>query len=289
MSKGVVLIAVGHAYYGNYAQQLAVSIKCTDPSVPISIITDQVGIAHLNTEKRSIFDKIIDIPEQYLSTNRMPDFLKSKFSLYELSPYSETIFIDADVIWCPKKTISELFDQMGEVKFSMSNRGRVLLTEAHDKFIHWCNPKDLEQFDKAGDSYLYNLASEFIYFVKCKEAKAIFKEAYKGYCNPIENVKSFGTNIPDEYAFIVALLKTGSSPHTSPFIPFYWEHFERKNMQPAQIYQQFYGLSMGGNTNTRNSVTLYNNLANHYNRSVGINGYFPAKDKRSFLPERTTI
>lgn len=289
MSKGVVLIAVSHPYYGNYAHQLAVSIRCNDADIPISIITDGSGISHLGTDKRKLFDKIIDINHEHIQSNRMPDALKAKFALYDLTPYKQTIFIDADVIWCPKRKITEMFDQMGTALFSMANRGKIELRKAHEKFIHWCNPELLYQFDKTGSADLYNVASEFIYFVKCKETKMLFKEALKAYENPVEGVKNFGHNIPDEYAFMVAMLKTGLIPHTAPFIPFYWEHFERKNLHPHEIYPRFYGLSMGGNTNTRNSVSLYNNLANHYNRSIGIDGYFPAKDKRSFLPERSTI
>jgi hypothetical protein len=84
-------------------------------------------------------------------------------------------------------------------------------------------------------------------------------------------------------------MKTEIYPHAYPFLPFYWEHFEKKHLPVCDIYKQFYAISLGGNLNDKTSAQAYDSLAGHYNKQFGINGYFPARDKKSWLPERTII
>ncbi len=286
--KGVLLIACGHAYYGNYAIQLARSIKAVDSSIGIAVLHNGEGLSHALPNHKSIFDVIIDCP--VYTTNGITDYMKTKAFIYDLSPFEETMYIDSDVIWLPQKPISKLFEELKDVKFTMNNRGRETIGKALPGYIHWAEPKKLiQKYKLSEESFLYNLSSEFIYFKKDKDVKKLFNEAKKIFDNPPNEFKKFGMGIADELAFEVAMMKTGVYPHAYPFLPFYWEQFERKSTPIYEIYKDFYAYSMGGNANIGQMANIYNNLAQHYNGKFGINGYFPAKDKKSWNSLRQTL
>ncbi len=288
MSRGVIIIAAGHSYYGNYAAQACRSIKAVDKSIKVALLLAEGAMAHVGSNP---FDQTITIPKEYYTTNGLNDFLKAKTFIYELSPFDETIYVDADIIWLPQKKVSDLFEQLKEVDFTMSNRGKEPIGKALPGFIHWANPKDLiAEYKFKETDPLYNLGSEFIYFKKNKQVKKLFREAQKVYENPPSFAyKKFAYSLPDELPFEIAMIKIGIYPHAAPFIPFYWEQFERKSTPIYEIYKGFYAYSMGGNTNIGQMANIYNNLAQHYNSQFGINGCFPAKNKKEWLPERQTL
>ncbi len=285
MDNGVLLLSLGNPFYGNYAVQLARSIKAVDPTINISVAHHGSVLSH-NTKLP--FDNMIEVPKEYFTTDGLPDYIKAKTFLYDLSPYDETIFIDADVIWLPNKPITELFNEFNDIKITFSNRGKQKLSEAKNGFIHWAEPTEIARV-YGQDGWLHNLASEFIYWKKDNEIELFFKLVQEIYADPKIEYKKFGIGLPDELAFELAMLTTGIEPHKSPFIPFYWEQFEKKLMPVYEMYQKYYGYSLGGNVNTGQVANIYNNLANHYNKKFGVNGYFPARDKRSWLPERQLL
>jgi len=288
MKRGICIIALSHAYYGNMACQLAASIKFTTPDANIVILHDKVGIAHLNEQKLRIFDDKIEVPEQYYTNKGRHDYLKVKTFLYNLSPFDETIFIDADVLWLPRKTINELFNSFSETDFTMANRGNTLLKNAKNGFITWANPEEiLKNYNINGN--LYNLSSEFIYFKKKKEIKKLFIQAQKNYETLKINYVLFGKDIPDELPFSIAMMQTGIYPHKSPYLPFYWEQFENKNLKATEIYENYYAYSLGGAIQNENVKRFYNNLAQFYCNKLGLGNYFPLISKRRWLKERVNI
>lgn len=285
MNRGVLLLALGNPYYGNFAVQLARSIKAVDPSMSVSVAYSGAVLSHNNVLP---FDNLIEVPVEYFYTNGLPDYIKAKTYLYELSPYKHTIFIDADVIWLPQKPITDLFNEFKNIDITFSNRGKQKVSEAKDGFIHWAKPSDITRvYGETG--WLYNLASEFIYWRRNKKIEKFFKVVQEVYIDPQIEYKKFAHHLPDELAFEIAMIKTGLYPHDENFIPFYWEQFERKAMPVHEMYTKYYGYSMGGNVNTSSQEQIYNNLANHYNSKFKVSGYFPAKSKNSWLNERTSL
>jgi len=288
MKQGVILVACGHPYYGNYANQLCRSIKVVAPGTKVVLAHGDNGAGHLY-QHNNHFDQMIPIPEDMMRTNGLKDYLKVKTCLYELSPFKETIFVDADCIWTPQKPITILFEQFKDIPFTIANRGKIELEKAASSFIHWADPKAIAEKYSIKKGWLYNLASELIYFKKSKEVKKLFAEARAVFESPKIDYKPFARSLPDELAFEIAMLKTGIYPHAAPFIPFYWEHFERRRLKVSEIYQNYFAYSLGGNIVNKTCASIYKSLATNYNKQFGINGYFPAKDKKSFLPERQQI
>lgn len=288
--QGILLIAAGHPYYGNYAYQLAVSIKASSPDMPVSIIYEGNGIGHLGVTKLAIFDQIIEAqPKQYTSkTLGIRDIFKLKTWIYDLSPYEETLYLDSDMLWLPRKKADELFEALKDIDFTMSNRGAVSIEHASNDFIQWANVHDIKTIYGFTDEMLYHLSSEFIYFKKTKDVKSLFDKAKKNFDYPKVNYKVFGQNQPDELAFTIACMQSKIYPHTAPYYPSYWEPFHKMNLSPGQMYQEYYLCSFGGAFYSNSVKEFYNNLAKYYCNKVG-ESYFPLTDKSKFLPERAVI
>lgn len=276
--KGVVLIAAGHFYYGQWAQNLCLSIKYNDMFLPVSLAWKGRGLETINTK---FFDKVIELTDEQTHRNGVEDFLKPKTCLWDITPYEETIFIDADVILFQNKPLSELLKTL-DCDFTIGCRNEDNLEEG--KELQWATNEEI--IEKYGSGTLYHLSSEFIYFRKSK-TKEFFELVKKIYNDPEITYKRFNGGIADELAFQLAMKVMDMKPHKVPFLPFYWEHFEKKNARVSQI-KDYYGYSMGGVMNRDESVQIYNGLAHFYANQYKAHPFL-AKHKRSFLPMRQNL
>jgi hypothetical protein len=85
--KGILVIAQGHERYLNMACNLAVSLRLTNPHIPLALVTDKA-----TTEAKKIYDYIIDINPQYGIG------FSQKIHMDIYSPFEKTLFIDADCL-----------------------------------------------------------------------------------------------------------------------------------------------------------------------------------------------
>ena len=76
---GIILLALGHPYYGRMAYNLAMSIKAVDSTVDITLVYTEGAIAHINHRNMWVFDNKMQI-EQTLEPFGV------KMRLYELTP-----------------------------------------------------------------------------------------------------------------------------------------------------------------------------------------------------------
>lgn len=286
MSKGVCIIATHHTVYGQWALNLCMSIKCKEPKMKVALLHAKSGANHI-LAYQYLFDDFIQIPDECFDRNGFESTVRSKVCLYDLSPYDETIFIDADVIMFPTKGVSELFAMMEGKEFEMGSRGDA---QESDVF-KWTGIDKLKEVYNTQE--VYNLSSEFIYFKKGKVAKKIFQEAKKAFDNPKVDFRRFAGNIPDELAFQIAYIKTSHKPFQNPFLPFYWAHLEEKNkphLQANELYRtDKFGYSMGGNVQHDQPLAIYNNLARYFANQFGLRHFYPMKNKREAIHERHSI
>ena len=95
MTKGVLVLAQNN-YKVNYIDQavvLALSLKLTNPDLPISIITNE----KITKKDAVLFDKIIEIPWDDLSA--ASDWkIENRWKVYHATPYNETIVMDTDML-----------------------------------------------------------------------------------------------------------------------------------------------------------------------------------------------
>lgn len=296
-SFGVIIAALDSPYYGNYAFQLALSLKHTSPKLNVALLCNDGGVSHLSPDKISFFDKTIKVNKTAVTSNGQPATLKFKTYLYDVSPYDKTLFLDADTLFCPKRSVEQMIAEIPKgCKFTMQNRGAIDLANAteqqlNSRFTIWANSLQIKEAYKFKDGRLFNLSSELIYFEKDEKVKQLFKTAQKEYDNIKVSYELFNGGVPDELPFAISMIKNKMYPHQEIWRPFYWEAFDKKRLlhNPRDLYQQYYGVSFGGNIQESFIKKFYKNLAQYYANQFGVQHIFGLKDKRSFLPNRHTI
>jgi len=87
MSKGVLTLAFGSKKFADMAVGLALSIRRNSPGQSLAIVTDNA-----TDDRLAIFDYRIPLPED------LPRDLTAKLFLDSLTPFTETLFIDADCL-----------------------------------------------------------------------------------------------------------------------------------------------------------------------------------------------
>lgn len=294
---GIIIAALDSPYYGNYALQLAMSLKHTSPKVQIALLCNDAGKGHLTEDKLTVFDKIIKINKTAVTSNKRAATLKFKTYLYQISPFDTTLYLDADTIFLPKRSVYDMLNELPKgLDFTMQNRGFLDLEKATDlelnsRFNIWASSKQIKDNHKFKKGHLYNLSSELIYFKKTKEVEKLFKDAQAYFDKPGVDFENFNGSVPDELPFCLSMIKNDLYPHAPNYRPFYWEAFDKKRLllKPNLLYQQYFGVSFGGNFQEPFIKKFYDNLARYYANAWGLQYVFPLKDKRGFLPNRHTI
>ena len=247
-SRGILLIATSHPYYGRQAVNLAMTIKAVEPDIPIALIADMRGVAHLNDAERNLFS-VVKQPLRkgagLLGANAM------RMMLPALSPFQETLALDVDMLWLGRKKPSELFALLDGRDFTIVNEGFIDLDSGADhttgRYLHWADPEALrEAYDLKGR--LYQVRGEFILFRKSKEVGLMYKSARNIQRNPGVATKLLGGSVTDEFALNLALNSGGIEPHESQWQPTYWPNIHGNIMPPVHtLHDSYYAVSFGGN------------------------------------------
>lgn len=275
-NKGIMIMALGHPYYGRMAHNLAVSIKAIDSSMPIALVFAGDAMNHLSLFNLSAtFDFIIEAPAESYTRNGKIEWIKAKTWMYDFSPFDETIYLDADMIWLPFHKPEELFTQFKEINFTIINRS---------SYVMWAELEDIRKaYDLAHQEY-HHVSTEFVFFRKCDHMKALFASVKEIYNDVKVKHKSFAGAIPDELPFAIAMMQHDVHPHQKSFVPVYWQSADKKI--PANLNQAYYAISAGGKTVGDWTKNNYDRLVQYYFHNAGLRNIWKLKHKRSFLPER---
>lgn len=288
--KGIIILALGHAYWGRWAYNLAMSIKYNSPDANITLLYAGNGISHITDT--SLFHKMIEVDSKHYTTDGRLEYMKTKTALYKLSPYKETLYFDADTIWIKGRTVDQLFDELKDVDFTMANRSWMSLTDEglSDEFGVWASPKHIKEHFGFKEGRFYNLSSEMIYFKKDKEVAKLFKDAFDLWDAPI-NHKFFNGGMPDELPFTISMIKNGLYPHRDNYKPFYWEAATQPplRLENADL-KTYYAYSMGGINAHPIMKKTYNNFVKFYCKQFGNPTPYLWIDKQSgWMPSRNDL
>ena len=247
--RGIVTMALKHPLYGKYAYNLALSIKSADMRQQVAVIADEEGLRHLHPGQRMIFDHIIE------PASAQP--LVNKFHLHELSPFEETLFVDADMIFSPMADFNEFWRSMSNVEWTMANRG---LDDLIKGISEWTTMQDLEEAYGGVDQW-YDLSSEWIYFKKNDLSYTIFVNAEMYYEENKLKVRAFAGDRPDEPYFNLSLISVGHKPHQAPYQPTYWQPAMKGFPGVMGIKKGWMAFSVGGKTIPQQQQVVYDELA----------------------------
>lgn len=279
-TQGVIVIALSNPYYGKMAYNLLVSIKASY-NIPVALVYDYAGTSHLFGHQLDFFDHKIECPLEYKTTNGKSDALKAKLYLDKLTPFTHTLFLDADTVWNPHKNPEDLFKQLEGQDFMIANRGY------ESNLSMWVEiPKIKEEF---GIDKFLDCSSEVIYFEKTD----VFEEARKVSEKEFPHRKH-GFSIPDEPCFAVALeLLKKEIPLWKPSYWYFANPGGRINR--SEIKEKYYIISAGGAFFDRpayQGISKVKALIDDYTKySFNIVGQTPfeLQEKSKVIPERKSF
>lgn len=247
--KGIVTIAMKHPLYGKYAYNLALSAKSADMNVQVAVIADEEGLRHLHPGQRMIFDYIIE------PKSKKP--LVNKFHLINLSPFEETLFVDADMIFSPMADFNEFWKSMTTVEWTMANRGKDDIVKG---ISEWTTKEDIAEAYGEVEQW-YDLSSEWIYFKKNDLSYSIFANAEMYYEDDKLKVREFAGDRPDEPYFNLSLISVNHKPHQAPYQPTYWQPAMKGFPGVMGIKKGWIAFSVGGKSIPQQQMQVYDELA----------------------------
>ena len=300
MNRGIVLIAAHHPYYSHMAYNLALSIR-HHSDIPIILFSHGEGVNYLFEDQKEVFTEIRELPIEFYMNEGKPHFVKPKLHLYDLTPFDETIFLDADMIFSPFKTIEDLFEENKDVEIQFACRGEKNMSQTIKS--EWVNLSEIQNIH--GFNHWYEVSSEVIYWKQGDVAQRFFDTAIDYYSNhgmaikrwvgdkleEKENaIQEFAGGVPDEVPFSLALEKT-ETKIKSPYAPSYWQPAHFTKITPdLDIQKTYYLISAGGAMVQSNIKRIYDNLAKHYSQNTEKKrSFYPLLAKQKLLPERKKI
>ncbi len=287
--RGIIILALGHPYWGRWAYNLAMSIKYSSPDARITLL--YAGDGKTQIRDTSLFDKMIEVPNKYYLTDGRLEYMKVKTALYKLTPYKETIYLDADTIWINSKTVDQLFTELESVDFTMANRGHMSLSSdiLPEEFGVWASPSHIKDHFNFKEGKFYNLSSELIYWKKDKKVAKLFADAFKLWDAPI-NHRTFNGSMPDELPFTISMIKNNLYPHQDNYKPFYWEAASKPplRLEGADL-KAYYAYSMGGHMAHPLMKKIYNNFVQFYCNQFNVMTPYFWLDKFGWMPGRKTL
>jgi hypothetical protein len=270
--KGILLIATGHPYYGQMAYNLACSIKSVE-DIAIAVVWSESSLSHLNVEQLAVFDHKIELPSNFRTGFGV------KLHLDELTPFSQTLSLDVDMLWLSDKP-SKLMDQHA-ANFCIITEGGT--GHPNPKYYFWADPEELQRV--YGVDYIYQTRSEVIYFERgCK----VFETARAVDVSKLTTVRKFGTWIPDELYFNIAIAQLGLI--VPAFMPAYWCRLHGEVMPNlSKLYRDYYLLSFGSNAASPIMKRAYDNVMRVVCGKLKITYVFKLKSKKEWAPGRLKI
>lgn len=276
LKKGIILIATGHANYGNMAYNLALTIKKVE-QMPIAIIYEGSSLSHLNENQKKIFDFIIELPETFRQG------FGTKLHLDQLTPFDKTLFLDVDMLWLGRKP-SELIDSLEGIGFTCITEGNS--DEINHKYYFWADPEEIKTAYQV--KKVWQIRSEVMYFEK---GTKIFKKARE--LKPeskLKTIRKFGDKIPDELYFNIALALLELDPHQPRWIPAYWSRLHGEVMPKlSDLFKEYYLLSFGSNAASPIMKKTYDNVMTVATNKLGLPYLFKLKSKKEWAPGRLKI
>jgi hypothetical protein len=288
MNNGIVLIALGYPLYGFYAYNMAISLKAYDKDIRVCLLYEPSAIQSLTEKELSFFDHKILVPESHYTVNGTKQYQRAKLTVNRLSPFDFTIYMDVDGIWFPGKKPTHLLGEVINKEFTIGlNAEYNVRTRMKSKqgYIWW---GDCEKICKYWGikEYMMQTVSGFYSFHKTDRVNELFNTALRVYDDANDNAMKWANGKADEYCFNVAMGLVGM--RQDQFHVFYFDKLNGIKPEPW-IYDNFWGLAIGGVKVSEKVVILYNKLVNKCSMIKGMLTRHYHVEKSEVIPERKKI
>lgn len=292
-TRGILLIGLGDPNYGNMATNLAATIRVSDPDIPIHLVWHGRSIGHLSDKHKALFTSMSECPEEAITYDGKIEYIGAKTWMYDLSPFDETLFLDADIFSIPKIPVAPLLDKLSDAcDFTIQNRGYANLSkpdsELNPNYATWCNILEVKKHFKT-EGRFYHLHSEFVFFKKNAGNKKFFQKVKQIYKSRPIPWQVFDGGVPDEYAFDIAMAITGHYPHEDNALWVYWHAMRSKQLAWNSIVDQYGFVSLGGKDIPPFYIAKGNLYMDYCRRALDLPCLFPILPKRNWNKKRTSI
>jgi len=277
LTQGIILVAVGHPYYGCMAYNLALSIKSVEPNTLIAVVHDEISLSHLTAEQRATFTHLIPLPADYRTGFGV------KLHLDQLSPFDRTLCLDVDMLWLSKKP-SELFGELAGHEFTIITEGDS--DKPNHKYYFWADPEEIKKEYQV--PLVHQSRSEVMYFEKGTQVFIMARSLQPE--KRLRTIRMFGTWIPDELYFNIAMAVLGVKPHMLKWMPAYWARLHNEVMPNSAVYyRDYYLLSFGSNAASPIMKRAYDTVMRVVCGKLKVPYMFKLKSKKEWAPNRLKI
>jgi len=285
MSFGVCIVAVGYPIYGNYAFNLALSLKAHDPEIKIAILYESEALSNLNDIERKFFDYFIEIPKSDFIIDSKPEYMRAKLLVNKYTPFEHTIYLDSDTIWLDKK-ISWLFGELYNKEFVIGFNAFWDVQKRRSTksgYTYWCRDENEAVKYHKLEEVMPQTVSGFYYFKKGEYTDKIFETARSIFSDKNAPYNKFAGGMPDEYALNIALGLLNY--RQDEFNPIYFDKLHGA-IEGESIYKNFWGIAIGGNRVSVRVQDIYNRLVKKYSVMAGVEMRHVFIEKHKLIPER---
>lgn len=285
---GILLIAVGAKNYGQLAGTLAASIRANGCEIPIHLVYEEDTISRLDEQYLSFFTTKSIIPSHCITYKGETCYIKAKAHMNELSPYDNTLFLDADIIILKNGKLNEIIEQLKDVEFAIKNSGYVTYDVADLKAHQWANLGEVKEHYKFTNEKIWNVHSEFIWWQKTERMNKLFDRWVFNFENIGISHIEFGGCIPDELPLWIAMAQLGVEPHQEMFLPIFWPMDSKSIMRVSDLNKEYVGLSIGGNSISPIQKNNYDLLVTLYAKILNLRYKFQCHPKKKWVADRHT-
>ena len=155
--QGYLVIAFGRDHYFQLAANLAASIRIHDPTRRICLLSDRMP----SQEVARFFTDFVALPPD----DRYPH-LMAKLRVFDLTPFEQTMFVDADCIMM-KDDADQIWERASSRPFSITGEKRTSGT--------WKGLDIQKMLSSTGAPYLIQMNSGVFYFDKSQAARSFFE------------------------------------------------------------------------------------------------------------------
>lgn len=198
--QGYITLALGLDQYVEMAANLAWSIRHFDKTRPICLVHDERVVLPSDVKQAFTHFAVLEAQDGYVGC-------MNKIRLDEVSPFDETLYIDADCLLV-KDDIDRHWNMMGEQYFSMTGEKRYS--------GRWNNLDIDSARQKFSLPYVVQMNSGVFYFRRSPETERFFarlRSLYRDHRDEISNIhQGRADQYADEPFFGIAMGEFGLEP-----------------------------------------------------------------------------
>lgn len=275
----IVTLAIGEPYFGELSLNLSASIKAQTPNQKILLIYNETAVNSIKPLMDKFFDYGLMIYDQkYSNPAEMSFYLKTQ--LYGLVSQAvpdadEILFLDADTIMVPGRTVDEWFDK---------HKGKPFAAYCNDVFDYstnkrrrkdytfWADVQEIKKYHELADTdKLPQINSSFLYFNKSLETEYLFRCASNVWNDEEMKFQGYKGVKPDELCFNIACAIGGIMPAEKPtYRPIFFQFASETQSVPYMLHY-FKSFGFAGVAKPANYIIdFYNEVANYYRSRFGL-------------------